>query len=52
MRDCGEGCEIRTGADRPPPIARSHLDAMKEFQLSGVNYSFPSGILFVVGREF
>jgi hypothetical protein len=34
MRACGEGCEIRTGADRPPPVARSHPDAMKEFQPS------------------
>ena len=32
--DCAEDCEIRTGADHPPPIARSHPDAMKESQPS------------------
>src|SRR5207302_1261186 len=32
--DYAEDCEIRTGADHPPPIARNHPDAMKEFQPS------------------
>jgi hypothetical protein len=34
MLDCGEDCEIQTGADHPLPAGRVHPDAMKEFQPS------------------
>jgi hypothetical protein len=34
MPDCGKGCEIQTGRDHLPQVARDRRDAMKEFQPS------------------